>query len=101
MGYIGLLLFLALLGSVFVNRWKIKALAAKSRRDTTWATDLATAINLSLVAFMAGGAGVSLAYFELVFLFIMLLPAIHRILLREGAKDKAMASVPRQGVVHV
>ena len=101
MGYIGLLLFLALLGSAFVNRWRIKAVAAKSRRDTAWATDLATGINLSLVAFMAGGAGVSLAYFELVYLFIMLLPAIHRILLREGAKDKALAVVPQRGVVHV
>ncbi|MFW2355818.1 putative O-glycosylation ligase, exosortase A system-associated [Hydrogenophaga sp.] len=101
MGYLGLFLFLALLGSAFVNRWRIKAAAAKTKGDTTWATDLATAINLSLVAYMAGGAGVSLAYFELVYLFIMVLPAIHRILIREGAKEKALASALQGRVAHV
>lgn len=100
LGYIGLILFLALLASAFVNRWRIQALAAKSRSDTTWATDLATAINLSLVAFMAGGAGVSLAYFELVYLFIMMLPAIHRILILESAKTKAPVSAQQRNVVH-
>ena len=100
LGYIGLLLFFALLASAFVNRWKIKAAAAKSKADTAWAIDLATAINLSLVAFMAGGAGVSLAYFELVYLFIMMLPAILRIVLQESAQGKEF--VPAKGrVVHV
>ncbi|KRB98961.1 hypothetical protein ASE11_11610 [Hydrogenophaga sp. Root209] len=101
LGYIGLILFLSLLASAFVNRWKIQAVAAKSKTDTAWATDLATAINLSLVAFMAGGAGVSLAYFELVYLFIMMLPAIHRILVLESAKKKELVSAPQGGVVHV
>ncbi|MDP3168463.1 MAG: putative O-glycosylation ligase, exosortase A system-associated [Hydrogenophaga sp.] len=100
LGYIGLLLFLALLASSFVNRWKIQAVAAKSKSDTTWATDLATAINLSLVAFMAGGAGVSLAYFELVYLFIMMMPAIHRILILESAKKKELVSAPQLDAVH-
>lgn len=101
LGYIGLLLFLGLLTSGFVNRWKIKAAAAKSRADTAWATDLATAINLSLVAFMAGGAGVSLAYFELVYLFLMMLPAIHRIVTLEGAKEKKLATSSAGEVVRV
>lgn len=95
LGYIGLILFLSVMASAFVMRWRIKANAAKSRGDFAWAVDLATAINLSLVAFMAGGAGVSLAYFELVYLFIMTLLAINRLILSETVRLKAV--MPQRG----
>jgi len=101
-GYVGLLLFLSLMASAFVTRWKIKALAERRPVENAWALDLSTAINLSLVAFMAGGAAVSLAYFELVYLQIILLSIILR-LLQEQAKEPltATVNVTQQGVVHV
>lgn len=78
LGYVGLTLFLALLASAFVTRRDIQVLERKISGDHTWAIDLATSISLSLVAFMVGGAGVSLGYFELIYLLIVLLSILLR-----------------------
>jgi len=85
LGYVGLFLFLSVLASAFVTRWEIKRLVVKSGSRMQWATDLSTACTLSLVAFMAGGAGVSLAYFELVYFLVMLVAVIKRQLLIDQA----------------
>lgn len=83
LGYVGLLLYLALIFSAFVTRWQIKSLVAKSKGRMQWASDLSTACTLSLVAFLAGGAGVSLAYFELVFFLVMMVALIKRQVVRD------------------
>lgn len=93
LGYVGLLLFIALMASAFVTRWKIQRLASTEKTNSAWATDLATSINLSVVAFMAGGAGVSLAYFELAYLMIMIQCSVRRILLAESAPSKAAIDI--------
>jgi probable O-glycosylation ligase (exosortase A-associated) len=93
LGYVGLLIFLALLASAFITRWQVKSLARRSPGDHTWAVDLATAINLSLVAFMAGGAGVSLAYFELVHLQIVMLSIIRRLLIQQTMQVPSAAAI--------
>lgn len=94
-GYVGLMIFLALLASAFVTSWQIKALAKQLPGDHGWATDLATAITLSLVAFMAGGAGVSLAYFELVHFQIVLLAVIRRLLQEQLSANTASTAAGR------
>lgn len=94
LGYVGLLLFLAIIASAFVTRWRIHSIVARSKGDVAWAADLATAINLSLVAFMAGGGGVSLAYYELAYLFIMMQYAVYRLLVSEGVQLKAQQGAP-------
>ncbi|WP_310565121.1 putative O-glycosylation ligase, exosortase A system-associated [Hydrogenophaga sp.] len=99
LGYVGLIIFLALLASAFMTRWQIQSLAKQSKRDVTWAVDLATSVNLSLVAFMAGGAGVSLAYFELAHLEIVMLCVIRRLLMEQAAQQVAVA-VPGREVAH-
>jgi probable O-glycosylation ligase (exosortase A-associated) len=86
LGYVGLFLFLALLTSAFVTRWQIKGIVRKLPAEHAWASDLSTAITLSLVAFMAGGGGVSLAYFELVYLQIVMLSIIRRLLAEQLAR---------------
>lgn len=91
-GYVGLLLFLGMMSAAFITRWDIKTLAKRLPGDHSWAVDLSTAITLSLVAFMAGGAGVSLAYFELMYLQIVLLSVIRR-LLQEQSVVKSVASI--------
>lgn len=101
LGYVGLLIFLALLASAFITRWEIQALAKKSSSDVSWAVDLATAINLSLVAFMVGGAGVSLAYFELAHFQIVMLSVIRRWLLEESSRQVSSPVAASPGVVHV
>lgn len=88
LGYVGLVLFLALISSAFVTRWEIKSLVARSGDRLQWATDLSTACTLSLVAFMAGGAGVSLAYFELVYFLVMMVALIKRQILKDQAAHR-------------
>lgn len=88
LGYVGLLLFLALLSSAYITRWQIKGLVKRSQDNNAWASDLSTAITLSLVAYMAGGAGVSLAYFELVYLQIVMLSIVRKMLLRQVEPEK-------------
>ena len=80
LGYVGLFLFLALMTSAFIARWRIKSLVRQLPGNNAWASDLSTAITLSLVAFMAGGAGVSLAYYELVYLQIVMLSIVRHLL---------------------
>lgn len=82
-GYVGLFLFLALLASAFVTRWQIKSLVKRLPGDNSWASDLSTAITLSLVAFMVGGAGVSLAYFELAYLQIVMISIVFHLLQKQ------------------
>lgn len=62
-GFIGLLLFLALLGLTW---FKCRALIryAKGKSEHAWARDLAAMIQVTLVAYMVGGAFLGLAYFD-------------------------------------
>lgn len=89
LGYVGLLLFLAVIFSAFVTRWEIKSLVARSGDGLQWATDLSTACTLSLVAFVVGGAGVSLAYFELVYFLVMMVAIIKRQVLASQAAKRS------------
>ena len=101
LGYLGLLIFLALLASAFVTSRKIKRLAKRVPGGNAWAVDLSTAITLSLVAFMAGGAGVSLAYFELMYLLVVMLSVIRRVLEQQVSSPPVQLSSQRRKSVHV
>ena len=90
LGYVGLFLFLSLLASAYITRWQIKGLVKRLPGNNAWASDLSTAITLSLVAYMAGGAGVSLGYFELVYLQIVMLSIVRQMLLRQVEQEKAV-----------
>lgn len=95
LGYVGLLIFLALLASAFMTRWQIKSLVKRVPGNHAWATDLSTAMTLSLVAFMVGGAGVSLAYFELTYLQIIILSVIRQLLIKESGAAKPAAAAKK------
>jgi probable O-glycosylation ligase (exosortase A-associated) len=86
LGYVGLLLFLALLATAFHARARVKRIYAKTQRGL-WALDLSNAGCLSLVAFMAAGGGVSLAYFELVYFLIVMLSLLPTIMQAELNKE--------------
>jgi O-antigen ligase len=83
-GYLGLLIFLALMASAFLTSWRNNRLARRLPKDHAWAADLSTALSLSLIAFMSGGAGVSLAYFELAYLQVVMLSVLHRYLTEQA-----------------
>lgn len=71
LGFIGLALFLGLIINAFLTARHIRKLVA-SRPDLQWARDLSDGLKLSLVAYCVGGAGVSLGYFDLVYILFML-----------------------------
>ena len=73
MGFLGFIIYMSILASAFISRSEIKSLSKKYPGKLLWARDLADALALSLVAFMVGGAGVSLPYFELIFIIVNLL----------------------------
>ena len=58
-------------------------------------------IQAALVAFMVGGAGVSLAYFELAHFQIVMLSVIRRWLLEESSRQVSSLVAASRGVVHV
>ncbi len=62
-GFIGLFLFLAILGLTWL---KCGSIIRKSKRNPHlyWARDLAAMIQVSLIAYMSGGAFLGLAYFD-------------------------------------
>lgn len=86
LGYLGLMLFLALLGSAFYARSRVKCIYEQTRRGL-WALDLCNAGCLALVAFMAAGGGVSLAYFELVYFLIVMMSLLPSIMQSEQARQ--------------
>lgn len=80
LGFVGLFFFLSLLASVYFNRKIIRNKIKKhNRADLIWAIDLADAIFLSILAYMAGGAGVSLTYYEIIYMLIVLMSVLHTI----------------------
>ena len=74
-GFAGLAIYLVLIALVFVNCSRVRK-AARDRPEFSWARDLATAIQLSMVAFCVGGAALSLAYSDFLFIWAGLLSRI-------------------------
>lgn len=77
-GFLGLLIYMALLLNVFYTRLKIKRHAVAQGNQSAWASDLSDALGASLLAFMVGGAALSAAYFELPYLIMALMQTIKR-----------------------
>lgn len=83
LGFVGLFLFLALLFNAFRTAWEVRRLA-KTRGDSMlWARDMADALGLSCMVYAVGGAGVSLAYFEMFYVVIVLLEVLRQCVLKE------------------
>jgi probable O-glycosylation ligase (exosortase A-associated) len=79
-GYPGLLLFLMLL----VLTWRCLSQIRKAARDVpaqVWAFDLASMIQVSMVSYMIAGAALSMAYYDLPYLFMGIAIATREIVL--------------------
>lgn len=85
-GWIGLLMFL----SILLMAWLLAGRLIKQTRDSPgnkWITDLATMIQVSLVAYTTGGAFLSLAYFDLPWHLISILVILQQILRKQTAAE--------------
>lgn len=93
-GFVGLLLFVALLFSALVTYGEIKRLVARRGPEYFWARDLADMLAAAVVAYMVGGAGVSLGYLEIFYAIVMLLETVKICLKREIAAGLGGAAPP-------
>lgn len=88
MGFVGLFLFLSILLQSIHSRFAIKRMVKQlGGTRYLWARDLADMLMLSVIAYMAGGAAVSLGYFEVIYMVIMLLELLRLHVAREVAAN--------------
>ena len=74
-GFLGLAIYLAILAVVFMNCRRIRKLA-RGDPALSWANDMAEMIQLSLFVFCVGGAALSMAYYDVFFIWVGLLSAL-------------------------
>jgi putative inorganic carbon (HCO3(-)) transporter len=74
-GFVGLAIYLAILVVAFLNCFRIKRIA-RTNPDLAWAGDMADMVQLSLFVFCVGGAALSMAYYDVFFIWTGLLSAL-------------------------
>ena len=72
LGFIGLTLFLAILGIALWNTRQLNRMC-RGHASLNWAADLARMLQISLVIFLTTGAALSMSYFELLYILVALL----------------------------
>lgn len=95
MGFVGLILFLA----IWVNAWRT-ALSIKrtshGNPELLWASDLADMLRLSFLAYAISGAAVSMGYFELFYIYVMAIAVLEKHVLQKTTllvRNKSVDSV--------
>lgn len=88
-GYVGLALFLLIWWLAFRVARQIRS-QSKGKLDVAWAHHLAGMCQVSLVAYLVGGAFLQLAYFDLPYNILIVLVLVQRSL-RESAGEKVGA----------
>ena len=83
-GFIGLFLYLGILITAFRNTITVGKYT-KGKPEFAWAFDLAGMIQLTLFAFCLGGAALSFAYYDNLFVCAGLLSVMREMVLREAA----------------
>jgi probable O-glycosylation ligase (exosortase A-associated) len=83
-GFAGLLIFLSLLGAVWRQCAVVKKRAA-GRPELAWAVDLATMIQVSWAGYMAAGAALSMAYYDLAYIELGAIVALRQIVRQDDA----------------
>lgn len=91
-GWVGLLLFLGLIATTWRAGTKLVK-ATRSSPDLEWERDLAKMLQVSLIAYMVGGAFLGLAYFDLPYHLIGMMVIMSDYLARRG--DLPVASGER------
>lgn len=77
LGFVGFILFIGLIINAFMTARLIRKLVV-GKSELLWARDLSDGLRLALVAYCVGGAAVSLAYFDLFYVVVMLLEVLRQ-----------------------
>ena len=96
LGFVGLFLFLAILGNALVTVRQIKRHAARAGPHMLWARDMADTLGLACIVFAVGGGGVSLAYFETFYVVVVLIEVLKQTVVRLS-KESARLTVAAAG----
>jgi probable O-glycosylation ligase (exosortase A-associated) len=92
-GFVGLTLFLILMWLAWrTGSWIIKQ--AKTRKDVTWARDLASMTQVSIVGYAVGGAFLGLAYFDFYYNLISLLVLAQVIVKKQLEQNTETVNTP-------
>lgn len=91
LGFVGLLLFLSLLLYTLLSRFRIRRMTMSLGPEFVWARDMADALMVAVIAYMVGGAGVSLAYFEVIYMVMMLMELL-RVLVKRAYVERLTSS---------
>lgn len=97
-GFPGLFLFLMLLGFTWL---KCGSVIRKSKKDPSlsWARDLAAMIQVSLIAFMSGGAFLGLAYFDFTYHLVAITVVLAHLVSLHQAHAPQPTTAPQPGGV--
>lgn len=96
-GFAGLLLFLGLL----FTTWRNCAVVRKrtgGKPEQSWAFDLASMLQVSLLAFMASGAFLPMPYFDLAYQLMALSAVLAGCVLKQVAAQQAESPSPSRGL---
>lgn len=87
LGFMGLLLYLTIFGLPILSRFSVKRMATRLGPDYLWARDLGDMLMLAVLAYVVGGAGVSVAYLEVAYVMTMLM-AVLQVFLRQKLAEQ-------------
>lgn len=73
LGFVGFAIFMTILFHAIYSRFVIKRQVKSLGPGWLWARDMADMLMLAVIAYMAGGAAVSLGYFEAIYMVVMLM----------------------------
>jgi probable O-glycosylation ligase (exosortase A-associated) len=92
LGFVGLGLFLFMMLRAIWSRFTIKRMVVQLGPSFQWARDMADMLMLSVLAYMVGGASVSLGYLEVIYMIVMLM----ELLLLHVARAQVAATTGRK-----
>lgn len=87
-GFLGLLIFVAIIVNAFITRKEILNLVHNDDVSLHWASDLVNILGAAMLAYVVSGSLLSAAYFELPYYLMMLLEVI-KLHLQTRTKDSA------------
>lgn len=93
LGFIGLGIFLLIVAHSLWSRWQIVGMIDKANAKLMWARDMADMLMLSILAYLVGGAAVSLGYFEVIYMIIMLMELL-RVYVARTTKSRGSVNPP-------
>lgn len=82
-GFVGLALYLAVIGAAIANTVSVLT-ATRGRPELLWASQLARMLQVSIAAFLAGGAALSMAYYDGVIVMLALTASLQQIVSRSA-----------------